>query len=371
MNNNNSVSINKIALSNQINPNLSNNKIKICLQLINNIIEVYRNNYLINIIFKNNNLSNKNYNLLKNNLSKIFLSKYFNKKIINNKFEINNNDILNILNKIFGMFDEKILNCIKFYEYKNNVINEKYILELNLENCFTIKDCINKTINKDSNNLNIIYNENKLEYLFINVINNNIITLNNEIELNNYKFELIGFIDNNDNYIYIYNYPNDISINYYLCLNNKFEKKNKEDIGIKDIEILLYKKIQNSQVKSVNINLLKLNKNNIQIEDNIFKNLYNKLEELEEININDDDLIQQISEKNILGDFTRDLYKKLNEKFNNRNNIIKCGNYDILIEINNKKYLNPHLFNIIINGKLNNKISGNNNLEEYYKGIID
>lgn len=355
---------NNIALLNQINPNLDNNKLKICLQLINNIIEVYRNNNLINIIFKKD-------NLLKNNLSKIFLSDNFNKNIIY-KLRIKNNDKLEeILNKIFGTFSKEFLNCIKFYEYKNNVINEKYILELNLENCLTIKDCINKTINKDSNNLNIIYNENKLEYLFINVINNNIITLNNEIELNNYKFELIGLIDKNNNYIYIYNYPNDISINYYLSSNNKFEKKNKEDIGIKDIEILLYKKIQNSQVKSVNINLLKLNKNNIQIEDNIFKNLYNKLEELEEININDDDLIQQISEKNILGDFTRDLYKKLNEKFNNRNNIIKCGNYDILIEINNKKYLNPHLFNIIINGKLNNKISGNNNLEEYYKGIID
>jgi len=280
----------------------------------NNFFEIINNNYNFNIIdnINNNNIIWNTINIIKLYVILISINKNYN---YNNKFI------------------EKIYNIIKLYKY--NLISEKN------NNLMTFDEYYYDNVTLSLNNLLLNYDYfivnklNKICKITILVKNNNIITINNEINIiyENYKWynnnpEIIinkeyvifnTFLNNNfTNEILriIFNYY--IDNNKYIYIdkiysdNNNFENKEK----LKELEELFITNINN-----FNNNLNLLNYINLEIK---------------ETNTNNELLI--CINKLIIHNFDKNIFQKIIEKYN-YNYFLKIleflfNNYNYPLKIN-------------------------------------
>ena len=377
------------------------NKIKInqkfvkkCNNSINNIIMIMNENEnlikpIINKIV-NNIKKNKNINVIKieekivfNNIINDFNKiKYFNFNNNNNNSDFNYNNInefiINLRKKIFVYFfdnnNNNNLNFIyKLKEFKKDIKNIENKLNDNNNNENFIKEIndIKKKISKIIENLETIFNENKINEIIENVSNNiKKVNINNKINLINI-FDLINFKNENlleNNIINSIKNSNKIK----ELINNIFNSNNIDYLHIYKFIELLKNNINSKNDNNITTN----NKNNFNLilYRNEISNILNKKQ-------------KTIFEKNIDGEI-KTLDKSLNQvvcniittlmtsnksiKFNNLEgtNSIDIYKKYITNKIKYKEVINPEIENYLYNNINNNNIYNNNNILKGNEKII-
>ena len=275
-----------------------NNKLKIKRKINNhNIISIQElNDNNATSIIKNENINYENdideEIIIENDCNKLFNTdiRLFNRDFnIENKYEINKNDLLNIISIISRNEDiQLIYNKLDEIE-SNKILNDKYIKsEINL-----IKKEINNYIeNKQNKKFNKKNLEKNYNYIFIKDFNNNIDEINN-------------YINENLNHIIIQ------------------WKSLKDKINLYDMNIIIWKK--RKRLSNMDIDLL-INSNYI----NNKKRNYN----------------------NMINTYIKDIWLWIKSKINSRNKKININKfqsidfYELCIQNNNKEFikLNP-IFN--------------------------
>lgn len=296
---------------------------------VNNIYNIQKNKYYINIknkISKDFNIkSNILYNL-KNNLTTSYI-KSLKMKILINTLKDNNKvkyqdfyknkiDIININNiycKKLSHNEIDLNSIIKYvlYPYANNTFNIDVIINnLGLENNKDYKDIINSIINKTINFNNYYIDTTKTKIYFYKDINNYIDNMHLNIPFNHYYFEpqkkilsisdyakLFSGYDLNKSITHkksIYNFikKNNLLISYSnKYLDETFDlgfvisnyddlyNKHKNNITLSNINYLIYNNLNNPILKKISINTYNYlfeNNHNINIE-NILNRYTNNL----------------------------------------------------------------------------------------------
>ena len=294
-----------------------------------------------------------------------------------NELEEQKNNLENYQTKKYEITEEenKLLNNIEKLDNKNNYLKETKIL---LENQKIEKEKINIKENIKNENLEKIQ---KLEKNLIEEKNKEK-EKNEKINLKNNKklflifiiliiinLLLIIFLNNNFKYIFLITVP--VLLSFFIYLKNKSNKKinnnsnNKNNLEIKNLEnqINLLKINNENLIKEINnynnnINL----KNNLEIEK-IKNNYKNKLLENKKINNSENNLLYYLN--NLKINLDNILIEK--EKIKNELNLNEIELHKLRI---NKENVEPKLDELSkIEEKINYNLEQKNNLEKINKSI--